>query len=203
MAQLRGLASCSSPQPSLHHRSLQDYLEQGPLLVHSTATSLVIRHCVTPLRPLFTAGLNKHFFSLVVADRQKRAEAGLPSQPPGPLVKLFNAVVSHLSHQASREELTALQWPLPEFATLSKFSPGTLPPLHWNLPSYLQELQDFLASLTMRDDCRDLPRVEGEWSELCAECLAYVGSLRLRPNAAHSSIILLSRYTHVHVQYLV
>lgn len=135
----------------------------------------------------------------MIADGQQRAVAGLPSQPPGALVKLFNSVLAHLSASTSREELMALQWPLPEFAPPhSKFSPpGDLPPVHWNSPAYLARVRDFLAALSLPDDDRDSSDVGGDWEEMTAGCLSYVNSLlRMHPvvgTGNQSSLLVLSR----------
>ena len=141
-----------------------------------------------------------------MGDSQKRYQAGLPSQPPQPLVALYNGVLKHLSHRATDRALTLIQWPMPEFLVQNnnKFSSSSglqLPPLYWNSPAYLQEIRRFLNQLLMPSDCGGFPNViedggdaEEVWSRHCAHCMRVVSALVVtRDDAQHSSMLILSR----------
>lgn len=134
----------------------------------------------------------KHFISLVLSDGQKRQKASLPSQPLFPLVKLYNAVLDHLSAQATKPELLPIQWPLPEFAPRLKFSAGSLPPLYWNSVSYLECIESALSRLALPTDCGGWG--EEEWPQQCARCVEFASSLDADKMAA---IPLVSRRARV------
>ena len=53
----------------------------------------------------------------MVSDGTAREKACLPSQHPDPLISLYNTVLEHLASVANSDELVALDWPIPEFAS--------------------------------------------------------------------------------------
>ena len=69
-------------------------------------------------------GLLKHFVSPVISDGGARQKAHLPSQPPAPIVTLYNAVLHHLIITAASEEIRTLNWPVVEFSSSQEFSHG-------------------------------------------------------------------------------
>ena len=71
--------------------------------------------------PLPKTGLLDLFVPSVVSDSTARNKAALPSQPPAPLTSLYNHVLEHLVTIATSEEMTHLDWPIPEFAAKKKF----------------------------------------------------------------------------------
>ena len=76
--------------------------------------------------PLYVAvkGLLKHFVSPVISDGGTRKKTRLPSQPPAPIVSLYNAVLQHLIKTAVSEEILTLNWPVVEFVSSEHFSHG-------------------------------------------------------------------------------
>ena len=66
--------------------------------------------------PLPKLGLLDLFVPSVVSDNTARNKAALPSQPPAPLISFYNDVLEHLVTIATSEEMTVLDWPIPEFA---------------------------------------------------------------------------------------
>ena len=144
-------------------------------------------------------GIHRHFVDLVVSDSHKRCQAGLPSQPPKPLIALFNGVLEHLSHRATGRELSLLRWPVPEFVVQDHFSSGYFPPLYWNTPPYFEKIRHFFNRLAMTPSDRGgFPDVnedgdaEEVWSRHCSHCMMVVGDLVLK-RGKYSSMLILSQ----------
>ncbi|MEQ2188007.1 hypothetical protein GOODEAATRI_010573 [Goodea atripinnis] len=104
---------------------------------------------------LIEASLSQEFCPRVYSNRQNRAAARLPGQDAAPVVQLYNAVLAHVAHGVSSQDLCALSWPPAEFS-----QPETrefVPHLGWNSAQQLSWLQEVILSL-------QLP----EWEEIPA-----------------------------------
>ncbi|KAF1382270.1 hypothetical protein PFLUV_G00141980 [Perca fluviatilis] len=118
---------------------------------------------------LVEASLSHDFSPRVYAHRQERAAACLPPEDPGPVIKLYNAVLAHVADKVSSQDLSRLSWPPGEFCL-----PDTrdfVPHLGWNSAQHLAWLRQAILSL-------QLPQWEqlsatDSWSELCSSIFRY------------------------------
>lgn len=157
-------------------------------------------------------GLLDHFVPLVVSDSSAREKAALHSQPPAPIISLYNHTLEHLATVATSEELGELNWPIPDFAGenfTEKSEPvycivctfywlyvsSGLPPVFWNDTSYLCEVGACIRGLQLPLAPRMGPNwTEADWHTQCTQCLDYITSLHLLPHSTNQhSVLLFSR----------
>ncbi|XP_035860182.1 germinal-center associated nuclear protein isoform X2 [Sander lucioperca] len=135
---------------------------------------------------LVEASLSHEFSPRVYAHRQERAAACLSPEDPGPVIKLYNAVLAHIADKVSSQDLSGLSWPPGEFCL-----PDTrdfVPHLGWNCPQHLAWLRQAILSL-------QLPQWEqlsatDSWSELCSSIFRYAAQI---PVSRRSQPLLMSR----------
>ncbi|KAJ8012892.1 hypothetical protein DPEC_G00047600 [Dallia pectoralis] len=153
------------------------------LLARAPVPSLV--SCGTLVHYVET-GLCREFSARLYGHRQDRAGARLAQQHPGPVVRLYNAVVAFLADLVSSQQLTTLSWPPREFS-----GPNTrdlVPHMGWNSPHHLAWIQR--AVLSLQIPSWDLPIDSASWPELCAFIFQYAGQISA---SSHSEPLLMSR----------
>ncbi len=86
-----------------------------------------------------------------------------------------------------------MQWPL----SSHKVSARATTPVDWNSPQYLGRIKEFLTSLSLPVNYRDVFNVGGNWEDKVAECLSYVSSLLCEHpavgSAGQAALLILSR----------
>lgn len=72
---------------------------------------------------------------------------------------------------------------------------AALPPVYWNNPSYLNQLHQCIISLRLPLPSQlPLNWADLDWSQQCADCLAYVSAVQLPTEDHSASVTLVSRY---------
>ncbi|XP_034741540.1 germinal-center associated nuclear protein isoform X1 [Etheostoma cragini] len=135
---------------------------------------------------LVEASLSQEFSPRVYAHRQERAAACLPPEDPGPVIKLYNAVLSHIADKVSSQDLSRLSWPPGEFCL-----PNTrdfVPHLGWNSAQHLFWLRQAVLSLQLPQ--WDQISATDSWSELCSCIFRYAAQI---PVSRRSQPLLMSR----------
>ncbi|MEQ2308541.1 hypothetical protein AMECASPLE_029200, partial [Ameca splendens] len=135
---------------------------------------------------LIEASLSQEFCPRVYSNRQNRAAARLPGQDAAPVVQLYNAVLAHVAHGVSSQDLCALSWPPAEFS-----QPETrefVPHLGWNSAQQLSWLQEVILSLQL-PEWEEIPAADS-WSDLCSFIFRYAAEI---PTSRHSQPLLMSR----------
>ncbi|XP_017164946.1 germinal-center associated nuclear protein [Poecilia reticulata] len=139
-----------------------------------------------PLVQLVEAALSQEFCPRVYSNRQNRAAAGLPCQGPAPVVRLYNAVLTHVADRVSSPELSCLSWPPTEFS-----QPETrefIPHLGWNAAPHLSWLRAVLLDLQLPEWAE--PNAADSWVDLCSSIFRYAAHI---PTSRHSQPLLMSR----------
>ncbi|KAM4608580.1 germinal-center associated nuclear protein [Polymixia lowei] len=142
--------------------------------------------CCQTLVQFVEAGLSREFSARLSAHRQERVSAGLPSQDPAPVIHLYNAVLAHLAHAVSSQDLSGLSWPPGEFCLPE--TRDLVPLLGWNSSQHLAWLRDAILSLQIPD--WELPSTTAPWSQLCSSICRYGSEI---PASHHSRPLLMSR----------
>lgn len=96
---------------------------------------------------LIEASLSREFGFRVYTSRQDRAAAGLPPQDPGPVVQLYNAVLSFVADKVSSQDLCGLSWPPAEFSLPENRE--FVPHQGWNRSEHLAWLREAVLSLQL------------------------------------------------------
>ncbi|CAL8240621.1 unnamed protein product [Merluccius merluccius] len=142
--------------------------------------------CCQTLVGFVEAGLSRHFSSRLQAQRQERSAAGLPSMDPAPVVRLYNALLTHLAEAVSSPELLGLSWPPGEFSLPE--ARHLVPHLGWNSAEHLAWLR--AAVLGRRIPDWDAPSATAGWSQLCSSVLSYASQI---PETPQGRPLLMSR----------
>ncbi|XP_049606912.1 germinal-center associated nuclear protein [Syngnathus scovelli] len=135
--------------------------------------------CCRTLAQLVEANLNQEFSGRVSAHCQQRAAAGLPPQDPAPVIRLYNAVISHIAATVSSEALSKISWPPAEFCNPDNGQ--FVPNLGWNSGSHLAWLRQAVLNLQL-PQWRQLSNSD-TWSELCNSIYRYADQIQ----ATHGS----------------
>ncbi|XP_033121613.1 germinal-center associated nuclear protein-like isoform X2 [Anneissia japonica] len=122
-----------------------------------------------PLRSFIDHGLMLFFTTSLYEDVKERKRAGISDQNPERVVELYNSVVCHLCQVATSPHLTAISWPVAEFAINNHESIDGAH-LDWNSDSQMLRLKSRISSLQLPDP----PDSKDNWYSACTACLQYV-----------------------------
>ncbi|XP_019744468.1 germinal-center associated nuclear protein [Hippocampus comes] len=128
-----------------------------------------------PLAQLVEASLSREFSRRVCAQRQESGADALPSRDPSPIVRLYNAVISHVADQVSSEELSKISWPPAEFCLPD--NGAFVPRLGWNTGPHLAWLHETVLNLRL-PQWKQLSSSD-TWSELCSAIYGYADQIQV------------------------
>ncbi|KAM4560771.1 germinal-center associated nuclear protein-like [Fundulus diaphanus] len=135
---------------------------------------------------LMEASLSQEFWPRVFSNLQNRAAARLPWQEAAPVVRLYNAVLAHVAHRVSSQDLCGLSWPPAEFSQPE--TRALVPHLGWNSAQHLSWLRGVILSLLL-PEWEETPAADC-WPDLCSSIFGYAAKI---PASRHSQPLLMSR----------
>ncbi|XP_035984698.1 germinal-center associated nuclear protein-like [Fundulus heteroclitus] len=135
---------------------------------------------------LMEASLSQEFWPRVFSNLQNQAAARLPWQEAAPVVRLYNAVLAHVAHRVSSQDLCGLSWPPAEFSQPE--TRALVPHLGWNSAQHLSWLCGIILSLLL-PEWEEKPAADC-WPDLCSSIFGYAAKI---PASRHSQPLLMSR----------